>query len=99
MYSGRAISQLTAITAHSGTFVNRRWPYHATVMNVFDATSRMMVFMEPPLPPLSTRVRRRGETGSRFHRGDLDPRLLPRLRGHRLAQPLHVDAAHLVLDV
>ena len=43
MYSGRAISQLTAITSSSGAALNFRWPYQAKVMNTFEAMSRPMV--------------------------------------------------------
>jgi hypothetical protein len=38
-YSGRAISQLAAITIHSGEVLNLRCPYQAKVMNTLLAIS------------------------------------------------------------
>src|SRR5688572_21020157 len=35
--------QLTRITFHNATSLNRRWPYQASVMNTLEATSRTTV--------------------------------------------------------
>jgi hypothetical protein len=41
-YSTKAIPQLTNITVTSGTDLNFRCPYQATVMNRFEQASRMI---------------------------------------------------------
>src|SRR5437773_10062190 len=55
-YSKKAMPQLTTITFHSASLRNRKCPYHATVMKIFEIVSSRMVLIpwgHPSLRALS----------------------------------------------
>src|SRR5215472_7654201 len=90
-YSGSAISQLTRITLQSGNPRNRRWPYQAMVMNVFEQMSSRTVHMRGDSENDAAGAQRPRPAGDGLTRlfGDLDlgVRVGLHLFDHRLPKP------------
>src|ERR1700745_856678 len=49
-YSKKAISQLTSVSFHSGTFWYFKWPYHAAVMKMLEKSSKTIVIIRFFIP-------------------------------------------------
>src|SRR5690349_3314173 len=65
MYSKRAMLQLATIASGSDKVRNRRWPYHATVMKVFESSNRPTAFHASLMRRLCTIAGTIGQAGGR----------------------------------